>query len=151
MNCGPPGSSVHGDSPWFSVQAPLSMGILQARLLEWLANPPPGDLLIQGSNRCLLSLLNWQVGSLSLTTWEAQAAVHRVAKNWTWLCDWTATVFTFIVELVSIIWPRQILQLSHAFKRILHLFAFYSASSTQQCTIFNFDIVFNSKNFKNVF
>ena len=25
-------------------QAPLSMGILQARILEWIAIPPPGDL-----------------------------------------------------------------------------------------------------------
>ena len=30
MDCGPPGSSVHG--------------VLQARLLEWLPCPPPGDL-----------------------------------------------------------------------------------------------------------
>ena len=30
MNCSPPGSSVHG--------------ILQARKLEWVAIPPPGDL-----------------------------------------------------------------------------------------------------------
>ena len=30
MDCSPPGSSVHG--------------ILQARILEWVACPPPGDL-----------------------------------------------------------------------------------------------------------
>ena len=30
MDCSPPGSSVHG--------------ILQARILEWVAFPPPGDL-----------------------------------------------------------------------------------------------------------
>ena len=30
MDCSPPGSSVHG--------------ILQARILEWIARPPPGDL-----------------------------------------------------------------------------------------------------------
>ena len=30
MDCSPPGSSVHG--------------ILQARRLEWVAGPPPGDL-----------------------------------------------------------------------------------------------------------
>ena len=29
-DCSPPGSSVHG--------------ILQARILEWVASPPPGDL-----------------------------------------------------------------------------------------------------------
>ena len=32
-------------SPWTTVRhAPLSMGILQARILEWVAIPPPGDL-----------------------------------------------------------------------------------------------------------
>ena len=45
--CSPPGCSVHGDSPGQSTgvnpmvcvahQAALSMGILQARILEWLA------------------------------------------------------------------------------------------------------------------
>ena len=28
----------------FTLQAPLSMGILQARILEWVACLPPGDL-----------------------------------------------------------------------------------------------------------
>ena len=32
-------------TPWtVARQAPLSMGILQARVLEWVAVPPPGDL-----------------------------------------------------------------------------------------------------------
>ena len=32
-------------TPWtVARQAPLSMGILQARILEWVAMPPPGDL-----------------------------------------------------------------------------------------------------------
>jgi len=35
MDCSPPGSSVHG--------------ILQARILEWVAMPPPGDLPDPGS------------------------------------------------------------------------------------------------------
>ena len=31
--------------PWTAArQAPLSMSILQARILEWLSCPPPGDL-----------------------------------------------------------------------------------------------------------
>ena len=34
MDLGPPGSSVHG--------------ILQARILQWVACPPPGDLLNPG-------------------------------------------------------------------------------------------------------
>ena len=32
-------------TPWTAAhQAPLSMGILQARILEWVVSPPPGDL-----------------------------------------------------------------------------------------------------------
>jgi len=32
-------------TPWtVAHQAPLSMGMLQARILEWVAMPPPGDL-----------------------------------------------------------------------------------------------------------
>ena len=53
MNRSPPGSSVHG--------------ILQARILEWVAMlPPGGDFLTQRLNPSLLSLLHWQVGSLLL-------------------------------------------------------------------------------------
>ena len=48
-----PGSSVHG--------------ILQATILEWIAMPSPrGSSPTQGSNPCLLHLLNLQVGSLPL-------------------------------------------------------------------------------------
>ena len=36
-------------TPWtMACQAPLSMGILQARVLEWVAMPPPGDLPYSG-------------------------------------------------------------------------------------------------------
>ena len=54
MDCSPPGSSVHG--------------IFQARILEWVAMPPPGDLPDQGSNPHLLHLLHWKVGSLPLAS-----------------------------------------------------------------------------------
>ena len=34
------------ETPWtVAHQAPLSMGILQTRILEWVPSPPPGDLL----------------------------------------------------------------------------------------------------------
>ena len=53
MDCSPPGSSVHG--------------ILQARMLERVATPPPpGDLPDQGSNSSLL-LLSWRVDSVLLS------------------------------------------------------------------------------------
>ena len=48
MDCSPLGSSVHG--------------ISQARILGWVAMPPPGDL----PNSDLLCLLHWQVGSLPI-------------------------------------------------------------------------------------
>ena len=40
MDCSPPGSSVHG--------------ILQARILEWVAMAPPGDLLDPGIEALIL-------------------------------------------------------------------------------------------------
>ena len=52
MGCTQPGSSVHG--------------ILQARLLEWLATSFSGIFPTQGLNLPLLHLLHWQVDSLPL-------------------------------------------------------------------------------------
>ena len=53
MDCRPLGSSVHG--------------ILQARILEWVAMPSLQEIfLTQGLNSCLLGLLHWQLGSLPL-------------------------------------------------------------------------------------
>ena len=48
VDCSPPGSSV--------------LGILQARIVEWVAMHSS----IQGSNQCLFCLLHWQAGSLPL-------------------------------------------------------------------------------------
>ena len=52
MDCSPPGSSVHG--------------ILQTRTLKWAAMPSCRGSSQPGLNLHLLSLLNWQVGSLPL-------------------------------------------------------------------------------------
>ena len=51
---------VHCSLPGFSVH-----GILQARILEWVAMPSSRESS-QGSNLCLLSLLHWQAVSLPL-------------------------------------------------------------------------------------
>ena len=51
MDCSPPGSSVHGDSPV------KNTGVGCHALLQ-------GIFLTQVSNPCLLCLLNWHVGSL---------------------------------------------------------------------------------------
>ena len=57
MDCSPPGSSVHG--------------ILQARLLEWVAiSVSRGIFPTQESNSCLLSLLHWQA-FFTTAIWEA--------------------------------------------------------------------------------
>ena len=54
MDCSPPGSSLHG--------------ILQARILEWVAMPSSsGSSLTQALNPRLLCLLHWQVDSLRLS------------------------------------------------------------------------------------
>ena len=61
MDCSLLASSVHG--------------ILQARILEWVAMPSSrGTFLTQGSNLHLSSLLHWQVGSLPLN----RASVYYV-------------------------------------------------------------------------
>ena len=61
IDCGPPGSSVHG--------------ILQARILERDAMPSlQGIFLTQGSNPCLLCLLH---GRWSLYHWVTTEAPHQ--------------------------------------------------------------------------
>ena len=84
MDCSLQGSSVHGS--------------LQARTLEntGLPCPPPGDLLTQGSNPCLLSPLHWQAGSLPLALPSKMAFLEvqmvknlpAVQETWVWsLCQ----------------------------------------------------------------
>ena len=65
MDCSPPGSSVHG--------------ILQARVLEWVAMPssressPP-----RVKSASLISLLHWQEGSFTTrATWEFHGVAVR--------------------------------------------------------------------------
>jgi len=55
MDCSPPGSSVHG--------------IIQARILEWIALPPPGDLSDPGIKPESPSLAGGFF--TTSTTWEA--------------------------------------------------------------------------------
>ena len=52
MHCSPPGSSVHG--------------LLQVRILEWVAMPFRGSFRPKDWTPHLLRLLHWQVGSLPL-------------------------------------------------------------------------------------
>ena len=48
-------------------QALLSVGFSRQGHWNGLPCPPPGDLLTQGSDLCLLRLLHWQAGSLLLS------------------------------------------------------------------------------------
>ena len=66
MDCSPPGSSVHG--------------ILQARILEWVAMPSllQGIFPTQGSNQ---HLLHWQADSLSLSHLWSPHAMLCYAKS----------------------------------------------------------------------
>ena len=61
-----PGSSVHG--------------ILQARIMEWVASPPPGIFPTQGSNPCLLRLLNCQSDSLPLAPRGKHGRLFQISQ-----------------------------------------------------------------------
>ena len=53
-------------------QAPLSMGILQARIPEWVVLPPPGDLPDPGIEPASLTLPALADGFFTTSaTWEA--------------------------------------------------------------------------------
>ena len=61
--------SVVSDSatPWtVACQAPLSMGLLQARVLEWVAMPSSRSSQPRDRTLSLLHLPQWQAGSLPL-------------------------------------------------------------------------------------
>ena len=75
-------------APWtVAHQVPLSMGILQARILEWVAMPPPGDLPNQESNpglldcRQILYHLNHQGSNIVNVLW-----LEHSVSYWGKLC-----------------------------------------------------------------
>ena len=53
-----------------------SMQLFRQEYWSGLLFPPPGDLLIQGSNLCLLHLLPWQADSLPLLPPGSPLFVH---------------------------------------------------------------------------
>ena len=82
-------------------QASLSMAILQARMLEWVALPPSQGSSQPRDRTCVLRLLPWQAGSLprgppvgSPVTWVKPPQIHMVEEGdecgWRegncWLC-----------------------------------------------------------------
>ena len=63
-------------------QAPLSMGILQARILEWVAMPYSRGSSWPRDQTHVLCRLHWQAGSLPLRgTWEARRILQAVPKK----------------------------------------------------------------------
>ena len=65
MDCSPPGSSVHG--------------ILQARILEWVAISSSMGSSRPRSPTRLLNILHWQAGNLPLSPQEALAQLHATS------------------------------------------------------------------------
>ena len=63
-DCSLPGSSVHG--------------IIQARILEWVAMPSSkGSSGLRDQTQCLFHLLHWRVGSLPLAPHEKPFALDE--------------------------------------------------------------------------
>ena len=94
MDCGPPGSSVHG--------------IFQARILEWVVMPSSrGIFPTQGWNLPLLCLLYWHASSLPLgptkkpfCLWLASkfSLILRIGGNGLWSdqCSFLIYILTFM-------------------------------------------------------
>ena len=78
-------------TPWMvACQAPLTMEILQARILEWVAIPPPGDLTNPDiKSRCPTlqadSLSSKSQGSPGILEWVA----YPYSKGSSWHRNWT--------------------------------------------------------------
>ena len=81
------GSSVHG--------------VLQARILEWVAMPSSGDHSDPEIKPA--SLMSPALAGGFFATWEAQATVHRVAKSQTQLKQCNTHTRTGVFYLVCIV------------------------------------------------
>jgi len=77
-------------TPWtVAHKTPLSMGILQARILEWLANSLLQWIFpTQGSNLHLLWFLHWQVDSLPLSHLVNKTNNILFVKTWAPFLGW---------------------------------------------------------------
>ena len=75
-------SSAMSDSlwPWTAPHQPLH-GILQARILEWLQYPPPGDFLDPGMEPVFLATPSLQADCLPLPTREAHIIVKMLTTK----------------------------------------------------------------------
>ena len=96
LNCHPPRSFVHG--------------ILQARILEWVAMPLlRGIFYTRGSNPCLLGLLHWQADSLNTgATWKAHDDCSHDIKRHLLLEIKTMTNLDSILKIRHITLPMMV-------------------------------------------
>ena len=84
MDCSPADSSVHG--------------ILQARILEWVVCPPPGDL----PDPFLLCLLHWQVGSLPLAPQGKPIYMYVCICIYTYRAHMSENIYIYIYIYIYI-------------------------------------------------
>ena len=96
LNCHPPRSFVYG--------------ILQARILEWVAMPLlQGIFYTRGSNPCFLGLLHWQAGSLNTSaTWKAHDDCSHEIKRHLLLGRKTMTNLNSILKSRHITLPMMV-------------------------------------------
>ena len=131
-------------------QAPLPMGILQARILEWVAIfLLPGIFPAQRSNLCLLPLLNLQVGPLPL------ALPYKFCFMWLqspWLpCFLELIKHTLPSEPdgspVCYVFPSEI-HMTHSLMHITNLFKMHllhwSSPRTSSIVLFTWHFIYNT-------
>ena len=94
MNCSPPGSSIHGVS--------------QARILEWLPFPPPGDLPNPGIKHHL-QVVSWIASCLLHSRWILYHWATRESL-WEYILGkiFTSHLTSFYICLTSILFKPNI-------------------------------------------
>ena len=107
------------DSMDYSMPDSSVHGIFQVRILEWVALPSwpwvqvfliampswPWVFLTQGLNPCLLYLLHWQEGSLSLIPpGKPSSSLLEIAKYWLFYPAFNRDECWFLIETNSTSW-----------------------------------------------
>ena len=88
-------------TPWaVAHQAPLSMGFSGKNTGVGCHALLQGIFPTQGSNPCLLHLLNWQAGSLPLSSVHLLSHVQFFATPWTAACQASLSI-TQLLELIQ--------------------------------------------------